>query len=90
MNKKLIALLVYLASTLSLSVFAKGVKYEEKWGMAGCGFWNYAIDNKETGAQLGVWALRNFIFYDSATSAITSGTSNCVDRRMKMAAHDQR
>lgn len=47
------------------------------WGMAGCGLWAGIIKGKDKSSQLGVYALRNLVL-NSQTSAITSGTSNCV------------
>lgn len=66
----------------------KPQRYEAPWGMAGCGLWSSVIKDKGQGAQLGVWALRNFVL-NSQTSAITSGTSNCVHQRNRMAAKEQ-
>lgn len=58
------------------------------WGMGGCGIWNWVIKDKEQGPQIAVWALNNFVF-GFQTSAITSGTSNCVDYGTKMSSNDQ-
>lgn len=60
----------------------KGEKasYKPKWGMAGCGLWSdIVIKDHGRWSQLGAWALRNMVFYDFQTSAMTSGTSDCVD-----------
>lgn len=66
----------------------KDGSYSEPWGMAGCDLWSQVITKKDKDSQLGVWALRTFIL-NSQTSAITSGTSNCVKSRSETAAVEQ-
>jgi len=56
---------------------SEGMGYETPYGMAGCGLWTMVLKDKSMGSQLGVYALRNLIL-NSQTSAITTGTSNCV------------
>ncbi len=55
----------------------KSSSYQVKWGMAGCGLWGQVIKDKDRWPQLGVWALRNFLIYDSQSSAILTGTPDC-------------
>ncbi len=63
--------------------------YEAPWGMAGCDLWAMVIKEKSQGAQLGVYALRNLVL-NSQTSAISSGTSGCVEKKQGYAAQEQR
>lgn len=63
--------------------------YQEPYGMAGCGLYTYIIQDKSKGAQLAMWALKSLLFPDFQTSAITSGTSNCVESRAGYAAQEQ-
>jgi len=79
-------LIVISALLLSVNAFAK--KYEAPWGMAGCDLWAGVIKGKDQGAQLGVWALRNLVL-NSQTSAITSGTSGCVEKSVDYANKEQ-
>lgn len=65
-------------SFVSFSSFAATPAYQVPYGMAGCDLWSLVITDKSQGAQLGVWALRNFVF-NVQTTAITSGVSNCVE-----------
>jgi hypothetical protein len=63
--------------------------FQEPYGMAGCGLWSKIITSKNRDAQLGVSVLRVLPYVgsvDSQTSGITSGTSNCVSSRTKVAA----
>lgn len=62
-----------------------GGSYEVPYGMAGCGLWTMVIKGKDQGSQIGVWLLRNAVL-NSQTSAITTGSSNCVDKRSKYGA----
>lgn len=64
------------------------VEDDVPWGMAGCSIWNFVIKDKERDAQIGVWALEHFVF-GVQTFAISSGTSNCVDRSRHMAQNEQ-
>lgn len=75
--KLLLALVVIFLS--SHQVFAQGKQrqYVTPYGMAGCDLWSMVITDKSQAAQLGVFALRSLVL-NSQTSAITSGTSNCV------------
>ena len=84
--KKTIVLTTLLA-LVSSDVFAKRKKrrskkssrsYAASYGMAGCGIWSSVIKDNTMGAQLGVFALRNFVL-NSQTTAISSGLSNCVE-----------
>ncbi|MGE4132657.1 MAG: DUF3015 family protein [Bdellovibrionales bacterium] len=98
--KKLIALLSIFAFAGSFAFAdtkkrpAKGMSepmesYEVPWGMAGCSIWNYVIKDKEQGPQIGVWALEHLVF-GVQISAITTGTSNCVEAPgMKHAQNEQ-
>lgn len=62
---------------IASSLFAAPA-YQVPYGMAGCDLWSLVITNKSQTHQMGVWALRNFVF-NSQTTAITSGFSNCVE-----------
>ncbi len=94
MQKGILAGILLIGLSASSALLAhekkKHAHYEEPYGMAGCGMWTYAISDKSQGAQLGVWALNTLIFDGSQTSAISTGTSNCVAARPKMAAVEQK
>lgn len=63
-------------------------KYQAPWGMAGCDLWAGVIKGQDRNSQLGVYALRNLVL-NSQTSAITSGTSGCVEKSMYSAQVEQ-
>lgn len=67
----------------------ESAEYEVPYGMAGCGIWAGVIKDRDKYSQFGVWALRTFVV-NSQTSAITTGTSNCVDTPGKVAAMEQK
>ena len=67
----------------------KEVSYIEPWGMAGCGLWSMVIKDHSKWAQLGVWALGFYFMNNFQTSAISSGTSNCVAQRTDIASREQ-
>lgn len=52
-------------------------KYKVPYGMAGCGLGSLVISDNSTWPQVGAWFLNNVII--PQTSAITTGTSNCID-----------
>lgn len=74
--------------SFSLSAQAEEKKYKAPWGMAGCGLWAGIIKGKDQGSQLGVYALRNLVL-NSQTSAMTSGTSGCVEKSAYTAQVEQ-
>lgn len=79
-------LLIISTLLLSANVFAK--TYTAPWGMAGCDLWANVIKGKDQGSQLGVYALRNLVL-NSQTSAISSGTSGCVEKAVDYANKEQ-
>jgi hypothetical protein len=64
-------------------------EYEANWGMAGCDIWAMIIKDKGRWPQLGVWVLRTYVL-NSQTSAITSGTSGCVEGGGSAQINEQR
>lgn len=69
---------------------SRGVKYEEPWGMAGCGFSSLFIKEKSQGAQIGASVVNMFFSEMTNSSAMSSGTSNCVTTRTRMASNEQK
>ncbi|BBH51995.1 DUF3015 family protein [Fluviispira sanaruensis] len=61
----------------------------EAWGMGGCGFASLFIKEKETLPQIGASLVNEVISGYTQSSAITSGTSNCVESRSKTASVEQ-
>ncbi|WP_186645403.1 DUF3015 family protein [Fluviispira vulneris] len=85
-----------LMTALSSNVFAaveigKDGNYKdvEAWGMGGCGFATLFIKEKDTLPQIGASIVNDFISGYTQSSAITSGTSNCVESRTKTASVEQ-
>lgn len=58
------------------------------YGMAGCGLGASIIKSPGKGAQIGALFL-NYAISSNQTSAISSGTSNCVEMRTETAAQEQ-
>lgn len=70
-----------------------GKKYSAPYGMAGCGLWSQILKGDSRDRQLAVSVLRMAPVIgssDSQTSAITSGTSNCVQSRSSIEEVEQR
>ncbi len=65
---------------------AAGEPHLGSYGMAGCGLGSIVIKNPSKGPQIGAFFLNAIGFQ---TSALTSGTSNCVESRTETAAQEQ-
>lgn len=63
--------------------------YRVPYGMNGCGLWSLIIKDKDQGSQLGIFALKTFVFPDFQTSAISTGSSNCVHAGSQQAMTDE-
>lgn len=57
----------------------------DPWGMSGCGFASLFISNKEQSPQIGSSVLNYLFSGPTNSSAISSGTSNCVAQGKKVA-----
>ena len=77
-----------LYSIASSTLFAQKEKYVIPWGMGGCGLGTLAIQDKSQWPQLGAYILNNIIV--PQTSAITTGTSNCVNPHPSYAKAEQK
>ncbi len=53
-------------------------RYQDPWGMAGCGFATLFIKDKSKGAQIASSYLNAHFSAFTNSSAVSSGTSNCV------------
>lgn len=100
MKQKKIIYTSFLSLTLSFAMsclawaenpIAKVGNYKdtEAWGMGGCGFASLFIKEKEMLPQIGASAVNYFFSAYTQSSAISSGTSNCVTTRSNLAAKEQ-
>jgi hypothetical protein len=81
--------LLLMSAPLSAKTPAKNAGYETPYGMTGCGLWSLVITGKDQGSQLGIFALKTFLFPDFQTSAISTGSSNCVNAGTRQAMIDE-
>lgn len=70
------------------------VRYITPWGMAGCGLSSTIITDKGKGGQIGVyilgWLFNGTSFANSQSSGISSGSSNCVEKKPVFAKEEQK
>ena len=89
--KIVVITLSLLCSITSTSLFAggksKGKKYIIPWGMAGCGLGSLIVKEKGQLPQIAASFLNDWIV--PQTSAITSGTSNCIEPSPAFATAEQ-
>jgi hypothetical protein len=81
--------LLFLGSPSFAISASKETSYQTPYGMNGCGLWSLVIQGKDQGSQLGIFALKTVVFPDFQTSAISTGSSNCVNSGTRQAMLDE-
>lgn len=81
------------AGTLCLltsgAVFAAEAKASAPYGMAGCGFATLFIKDNGAGPQIGASLINGIFSGVTNSSAILSGSLNCVENRSKVAMNEK-
>lgn len=84
-----VAGLLFFGSSAFAKSASKETSYQTPYGMNGCGLWSLIIQGKDQGSQLGIFALKTLVFPDFQTSAISTGSSNCVNSGTRQAMLDE-